>query len=328
MHYTALDLQSADRIRFRYKLEGLDADWVDAGTRRTAFYNYVPPGDYTFRVAACNRSGAWSEKPASISISVSPYVWQNWWAIGGVTTALLAAFGGTIRLIEGKRSRLRLERIEHERALERERTRIARDLHDEMGAKLCRISFLSEHARNNTGASADAQRQIASISEASREVLHSLDQIVWAVNPKNDSLEHLVSYVGQYVQDYFSMTGIECCLDVAPQFPPYPLPSQVRHHLFLAAREALTNILKHSGATQARIRMFCEHSTFIFTAADNGAGFDPESASTPDAGNGLRNMQQRLEVISGSCTIVSIPRRGTTVTLKLPLRDVNAPTRK
>jgi signal transduction histidine kinase len=172
------------------------------------------------------------------------------------------------------------------------------------------------------------QQQIDSISEASREVLHSLDEIVWAVNPKNDSLEHLVSYIGQYAHDYFQMTGIECELDISSQLPPYSLSSQVRHHLFLAAHEAFTNILKHSSASRARITMNCHNGKFELTAFDNGRGFtagieNPPPRGANDAGNGLRNMTERLADIGGRCEIRSSPGDGTTIHFILPLNGLH-----
>ena len=161
--------------------------------------------------------------------------------------------------------------------MERERTRIAQDLHDEMGAKLCRISFLSEHARRDSISPAEIQDQIKSISDDSREVLHSMDEIVWAVNPQNDTLEQATSYLAQFAQDYLSMTGVECDLVVPAQMPPHPVSSQVRHHLFLAVREALANILKHSAATHAKISIACENGHLEVLVADDGQGFDLEN---------------------------------------------------
>src|SRR5216684_3889096 len=122
----------------------------------------------------------------------------------------MVCIAGTARFVEQNKLQRRLKRLEQERGLERERTRIAQDLHDEMGAKLCRISFLSEHARRSDRLPAGLQHEIASISDASREVLHSLDEIVWAVNPQNDTLEHMASYIAEYAAEYFQMTGIEC----------------------------------------------------------------------------------------------------------------------
>ena len=243
--YTGLSFDAPESIRFRYRLDGLDTDWLEAGTRRTAIYNYLPPGDYRFRVAACNSDGAWSASESVLELIVLRHVWQAWWFIMLAGMSLMVFVAGTARIVGKEKLHRRLKRLEQERALERERTRIAQDLHDEMGAKLCRISFLSEHARRGDLHPQELQDQITSISAASREVLHSLDEIVWAVNPQNDSLEHVASYrIGQYyAQEYFQMTGIQCELDIPTQLPPYPLSSQMRHHLFLATHEAFTNIL-------------------------------------------------------------------------------------
>jgi len=227
--------------------------------------------------------------------------------------------------VEKRKLHRRLNRLEQERALERERTRIAQDLHDEMGAKLCRISFLSEHARRGELRPGELQEQIASISNASREVLHSLDEIVWVVNPQNDTLEHVASYIGQYAQEYFQMTGIGCELDIPTQLPPHPLSSQMRHHLFLATHEALTNILKHSRATHAKISMVSGNVAFEINISDNGKGFVvPAAGLKPElpagvSGDGLMNMRRRLADIGGRCRIESTPGRGTRIGFVIPL---------
>jgi signal transduction histidine kinase len=218
-----------------------------------------------------------------------------------------------------------LKRLEQERVLERERTRIAQDLHDIMGAKLCRISFLSEHARRSEELPAVLQEEIRSISDDSREVLQSLDEMVWAVNPEKDTLDHLVSYIGQYAQEYFRRTGIECQLEFPAQVPMQPLSSQSRHHLFLAVHEALTNILKHSGATLAKISMVCQHADFTILISDNGAGFDPVSSESGSPGsadgfcNGLGNMRRRLTELGGRCLVESRIGHGTTIQFVLSL---------
>ena len=265
------------------------------------------------------RSQAWREV---ISLR---HFWQTWWFITWAGLSLMVSVVGTVRIVEKRKLHRRLKRLEQERVLERERTRIAQDLHDEMGAKLCRISFLSEHARRGELPPEELQDQITSISDASREVLHSLDEIVWAVNPQNDTLEHVASYIGQYAQEYFQMTGIQCELDITTQLPAYPLSSQLRHHLFLATHEALTNILKHSGATCAKISMVSGNAAFEISIADNGKGFNssaieskPESPATA-SGNGLNNMCQRLADIGGRCWIESALGQGTNIRFVIPL---------
>jgi len=321
--YTALSFDSPDLIHFRYRLDGLDTDWVDAGTRRTAFYSYLPPGTYHFRVAAGTEDGIWSDSGSGLEMTVLRHLWQTRWFIAVAGITLMALVVGVVRGIEKAKLHRRLEKLEQERALERERTRIAQDLHDQMGAKLCRISFLSEHARRGQLGSDEMEEQITSISDASREVLHSLDEIVWAVNPQNDTLEHVASYIGQYAQEYFQMTGIECALDIPTQLPPHSLSSQMRHHLFLATHEALTNILKHSGATTATISMSSRDAAFEMTVSDNGKGFDSSAARlNPDAlssGDGLMNMTKRLTDVGGHCWIESAPGKGTKIGFTIPL---------
>ena len=169
------------------------------------------------------------------------------------------------------------------------------------------------------------QEQIKSISDDSREVLHSMDEIVWVVNPQNDTLEHATSYLAQFAQDYFSMTGVECDLVVPAQMPPHPLSSQVRHHLFLAVREALANILKHSAATHAKISIACEHGNLEICVEDNGKGFDSEAPVTNnfhsrDSHDGLRNMTKRITDVGGQCIVASTIGLGTTITFILPLK--------
>ena len=320
--FTGLGFDAPETIRFRYRLDGLDTDWVDAGTRRTAFYSVVPPGEYRFRVAACNREGLWNEAETSVRLAVSRHFWQTWWFVMLAGVALLGSVVAAVHLNARRKLHQRLKRLEQEGALERERTRIAQDLHDEMGAKLCRISFLSEHARRGDLPAEELQLQIASISDASREVLHSLDEIVWAVNPRYDSLEHVGSYMGQYAEEYFQMTGIQCELDIPTQLPPHPISSQMRHHLFLATHEALTNILKHSGATRASISILSASDSFELKISDNGKGFKPVTASSAPSGEGLNNMRRRLAAMGGECSIEATAGQGTTIRFIVPLHHL------
>jgi ligand-binding sensor domain-containing protein/signal transduction histidine kinase len=320
-HYTGLSFDAPERVRFRYRLSGLDPSWVEAGTRRVAFYSFVPPGSYRFEVVACNSDGIWNDSGASLELTVLPHIWQTWWFISATAVAIIIVVVGSARVVV----RQRLKRLEQERVLERERTRIAQDLHDSMGAKLCRISFLSEHARNCQAVPGELQEDIRSISDDSREVLQSLDEIVWAVNPQKDTLDHLVCYIGQFAQEYFKRTGIECELEMPPSVPARTVSSQSRHHLFLAVHEALANILKHSQATRAKIAMSCHNGDFAIKVSDNGTGFDPVSSPSDSlvsaAGfcNGLGNMRQRMANLGGRCVVDSKVGAGTTIQFLLYL---------
>jgi ligand-binding sensor domain-containing protein/signal transduction histidine kinase len=322
-HYTGLSFDAPERVRFRYRLEGLDLDWVEAGTRRVAFYSFVPPGAYRFVVIACNGDGVWNKDGDSLMLTVLPHFWQTWWFIGLTALGTVTMGAGYTRYVVKRRLKQHLKRLEQERVLDQERTRIAQDLHDIMGAKLCHISFLSEHARLRQEVPVELKEEMRSISDDSREVLQSLDEIVWAVNPEKDTLYHLVSYIGQYAQEYFQRTGIECELEIPAWMPVQPISSQSRHHLFLAVHEALANILKHSGATRAKITIACHNADFEVIVSDNGCGFDPVSgesilqSSAAGFCNGLGNMRRRLEDLGGHCVIKSQVGHGTTIQFML-----------
>jgi ligand-binding sensor domain-containing protein/signal transduction histidine kinase len=317
--YAGLSYDAPERVRFRYRLEGLDSRWVGAGTRREAVYNLVPPGTYHFQVIACNGDGVWNQDGASLTLTVLPHFWQTWWFIAGGALCVGMVGAGSVRLVEKRRSRRRFKQLEQEQALERERTRIAQDLHDMMGSRLCRISFLSEHVRRSQAVPGELLEEIRSMSNDSREVLQSLDEIVWAVNPQKDSLEHLASYIGQYAREYFRKTGIECEVEAPVQLPARTLSSQTRHHIFLAVREALANILKHSRAARAKITMTCRGSDFEIMVSDDGIGFDPAASkrSSPSTAagfnNGLDNMCGRMTELGCRCMVESRPGQGTII---------------
>lgn len=318
-HYAGLDFDAPERVRFRYRLEGLDPHWIEAGTRRVAFYSFVPPGSYHFHVTACNGEGVWNEQGAGLMVTVLPHLWQTWWFLGGLGAATIIAGVWGVRFVVRRRLQQRLRHVEQDRALERERTRIAQDLHDTMGAKLCRISFMSEHIRRNQAIPGELQEQMGSMSADSREVLRSLDEIVWAVNPEKDTLEHLVSYVAQYAEEYFRRTGIGCELQIPAELPARPITSQMRHHLFLVVHEALTNILKHSQASRVQLKITCSDSDLGVVISDNGIGFDQAAGGADSAsaaagfGNGLGNMRQRITEMGGRFSLESRRGAGTTV---------------
>lgn len=318
--YTALSYASPQTVLFRHKLDGYDLDWVDGGTARKVHYGRLPAGDYTFRVTARGNDGYWTEEEVSMAFVVLPPVWRTWWFLSLCGLAGVTMFVGTLRMVMLRRLRRRLERAEQQRGMERERTRIARDMHDEIGSKLTRISFLSELVKTKM---ADSQ-PIQAIAETSRELLATLDELVWAVNPRNDNLEHLAAYLGHYANEYFQMTPVECRLELPPQIGGCELSSEVRHHLFLAFKESLNNVLKHAHASRVQITMKEMPQLFEIVITDDGRGFDLAAVESGKDGaqrdgNGLLNLRQRLADLGGECQIASAPGAGTTVRLILSL---------
>jgi signal transduction histidine kinase len=326
--YTALSFVAPEEVRFKCRLEGFDNDWSGADTKRLATYNYLPPGSYSFCVIACNNDGVWNETGARIAFNVLPYFWQTPLFRWAALLFLIAASGGLAWFDTRRRMRHKLERVERQRDIERERTRIARDIHDDLGAHLTRITMLSESARSDLVEPERAASGLSRIYETARELTRSMDEIVWAVNPRHDTLESLASYLEKFAQDLLATAGIRCRLDLPVQFPDWYLTSEVRHNLFLACKEALHNVIKHSGATEACIRLVIEEKHFELVIEDNGRGFDPsdkgakpgDSSGRHSSGNGVENMSRRLSSIGGTCAIDSAPGKGAKVVFTVPVQ--------
>jgi signal transduction histidine kinase/streptogramin lyase len=309
--YTGLSLVSPDRIQFRYRLEGADADWIQAGTRRFAHYNFLPPGDYRFHVIACNSDGIWNEIGGALVVKILPHVYERWWFRVLAGMVILSVVAGTVRHTVTRRLHRKMEQLERQRAVERERARIAKDIHDDLGANLTLIAVLGDLAQKEK-----AGERIEKMSSTARQAVKSLDEIVWAVNPRNDTLAHLIDYTGQFATDYLRDAGIRCLLDVPEQIPAREVPSNVRHNVFLAVKEALQNIVKHARATEVWLRVSAIPDGLRLVIEDNGCGFGGPS---PDAwADGLGNMRQRLTEIGGECRVQSRVGTGTVITLEFP----------
>ena len=332
--YTGLSFASPERVQFRYRLDGLDNDWVEAGTRRFAQYNFLPPGRYRFHVLACNSDDVWNETGCEVAVNIRPHFYETWWFRALATLLVLGAVAGIVRHTATKRLRAQMEQLERRQVVERERARIAKDIHDDLGASLNLIAVLGDLARQGKAAEGTAAQQrrptgradppvsrgddrIEKMSNTARQAVKSLDEIVWAVNPRNDTLSHLVDYLCQYANDYLRDAGVRCLLDVPEQTPAREVPANVRHNLFLAVKEALQNIVKHARASQAELRIHLRNGELRIEITDNGCGFD--GPPQDDRADGLNNLRQRLAEIGGECRIQSRVGAGTSITLELPL---------
>ena len=252
--FSAPTFAARESAQFRCKLEGYDEDWVEAGTERIAKYPRLSAGPYVFRVNACNSEGVWSPAGASLRLVVTPFVWQTWWFRAAALAAFTLVVVAVVRYVSFRRLHRQLRLLEAQAALHKERARIAKDIHDDLGANLTQIALLGELARQDHGEPEKAAARIDTISSTARQAIKSLDEIVWAVNPRNDTLAHLIDYAGQFALDYLRLAGIRCRLDFPEQAPPRELSTEVRHNLFLVIKEALHNIVKHARATEVWLR--------------------------------------------------------------------------
>jgi signal transduction histidine kinase len=319
LDYTALSLTAPEKVRFRYRIDNLDSDWVEAEGRRVAEYPFLPPGQYQFRVTACNEDGIWSESEAGLALICLPALWQTWWfRLLGATMGLSGA-GWAVKYWATRRLQRRLTLLQQQHALEKERTRIARDIHDDLGASLTEISLLSDHGQKRLDRPGEVEIDLQRISATAREAVQIADGIVWAVNPRNDSLDHLANYLVHFAEDFFRLTTIRCRLDVPADLPHIHLPMQHRHHLLMGVKEACNNVARHSEASEVWLRMTLADQEFRIMVEDNGRGFRPESTS--EDSDGLLNMRERMADLGGRLELSSGPGRGTRVKLIAPLNQ-------
>ncbi len=319
IEYTGVSLTAPDRVRFRYRLDGLETEWTDAGNSRRASYSRLPPGTYRFHVTACNEDGVWNETGRSLAVVVWPPFWRTGWFLGLSAAALLGLVAGTVHWVSTQRLRRQLEQLRQQEAIERERGRIARDLHDQLGASLTQMALLAELLETDQAPPAETAAHGRQLAQSARDTARALDEIVWTVNPSNDTLEGLVNYLCKYAQDYAGVAGLRCRLDVPPALTTAPITPETRHHVFLAAKEAITNVVRHARAREVWLRVRPGTEACVIEIEDDGvgpAGMDTARARTR---SGLTNMRRRLAEVGGRCDITPGPAGcGTRVRLEIP----------
>jgi signal transduction histidine kinase len=307
-------------VQFKYRLEGHETAWTEAGNTRVAYYNKVPPGNYRFHVIAGNEDGVWNETGGVLDVTVQPQFWQTWWFRTAASLCLVGIVVAVVRYLSTQKLRRRLQLLEQQEALEKERFRIARDLHDQLGANLTQVALLSEMAEADKHSPAEIESHAQQISQAARETTRSLDEIVWAVNPSNDTLEGLVNYVCKYAQEYLALAGLRYRAEVPAQLPVVNIPPEVRHNVFLAFKEAVNNVVKHAQASEVRVRLQLQPGNFALSIEDNGRGMGGLDASAVQTRNGLRNMKKRMDDIGGRFEVGAASERGIIVRLTVPVR--------
>ncbi|HTR42427.1 MAG TPA: sensor histidine kinase, partial [Pseudomonadales bacterium] len=222
-------------------------------------------------------------------------------------------------IAERKRTENELVQTRLQHLVEQERTRIARDIHDELGSNLAQIRLLSEMALSPKNSPEENSISAGKISTKALEATHVLDEIVWAVDPQNDTLESLLNYLFNFASDFLSLANIRFRIDAPTQIPSYTLTAQIRHQLYMAFKETLTNIVNHAKATEVWIRLQSENDSVYLIIEDNGCGFDLASGTNDPGANGLDNMRKRFSEIGGECTFKSTLGKGTRIRFLLPL---------
>jgi signal transduction histidine kinase len=303
--FVGLSFAPGDVLRYQYQLEGTNANWSEPSEQRTVNFVNIAPGQYRFLVRAVNSDGVASLAPAIVTFAILRPVWQRWWFL------LLAAFA--LGLVVYALYRHRIARLLEVANM---RTRIATDLHDDIGANLTKIAILSEVARQQLGnGDAVRDRPLSSIARISRESVAAMSDIVWAINPQRDTLRDLVRRIRQHAEEVCLSQNIEVIFRAPDREPHLRLGVDIRRDLYLIFKEAITNSVRHSECTRLEIELAHEEAVLALTIVDNGKGFDPGGAGD---GNGLINMRRRAERHAGKIVIESQSGQGTTIKVHLP----------
>lgn len=319
IRYTLPELSTPEQVRFRYLLDNGSKNerWIDVGHQREITLAQPEPGSFHVEVSAAVGDGPWLVQPATADFVVRATWWETSlfrWSAVLVSLGLIAA---AARGVEMQRMRSRIRRLEQAHAIERERARIARDMHDEVGANLTYISTTTRLATLDSPATVG--QHLKDIETAARHTVESLDEIVWAVNPRNDTVPKTVEYICKFAATFLSKAGIRPEISAPETISDRRISTEARHHLFLAVKEATNNIAKHSGAASACINVKIAADRLHLIIHDDGCGF--EAGGADGFSNGLVNMRERMTAVGGHCSITSRPGiRGCQVIFELPLK--------
>lgn len=310
--FIALNFTSSEKNRYAYKLDGLDHDWVYANERRYASYTNLDPGTYILRVKAANNDGLWNEDGLAVSVTILAPYWKTWWFRVFAVVAFGAALFGLYRY-----------RVHKLLEIERLRASIATDLHDDIGSTLTEIALFSDVAirelnASNSGDNRSAEdtsritNRLEDIGSTARNLIDAMNDIVWSIDPKNDSFEFLLLRMKTHAARMFQAKGINYEIDIPEELSGLRLPLGFRRRFFLIYKEAINNVIRHAQASRVTLTMHRENKSLVMTISDDGNGFDPAQTN---AGNGLRNMRERAAGLPGALTVASARNAGTTVRL-------------
>jgi signal transduction histidine kinase len=307
LDFVGLGASVGDELRYQYRLEGADSDWSPPNAQRNVNYAQLASGHYKFLVRAVNTDGASSVQPATVSFTILPHIYQRWWFV------TLAGFLFVSIGYAGYRSR-----VARLLGIERVRTRIAADLHDDIGANLTRIGILSEVAHQQLhDAHPSSAAPLSSIARISRESAASMSDIVWAVNPRRDSLLDLVLRMRSFANEVLAGRQIDFQFVAPDRELSRKLGAELRRDVFLIFKEALNNAVRHSRCKHVMIELRLEQSSLALVVCDDGCGF---ALSGSSEGHGLVSMQRRAKSLGGELQLESLVGEGTSVSLSVPRR--------
>ncbi len=303
--YVAPGFGPLDHVRYQIRLDGVDQEWSQPSDQRTVTYASIGPGRYRFAVRALTVDGVVSSNVAGFEFRVLAPIWARWWFLPTALVFAGAAGYGAYRY-----------RIARVLQLANMRARIARDLHDDIGANLTRIAVLAEVVRRQKTVAPGADVPLNSIATVARESMTAMGEIVWAVNPDRDRVGDLAGRMREYAEEVFVADEVSVAFTVPEGLKDVRLGGGVKRDVYLVFKEAANNAARHSGCSHFRVEIARDRRWLAISINDDGKGFEPD---VDGSGNGLSNMRRRATLVGGRLAVHSTPGRGTTVTLEVPL---------
>lgn len=314
-NWAILNYSNPLQNRYYCKLDGVDKDWKFVGYTGRAQYSSLQPGRYVLHVKAATSEGNINEKGDDLIIIIHPPFWQTWWFILFSSIILLTVIIFIVSYISRRNLKERLLRLEKEQAIEKERNRISRDMHDDLGSGLTKIAIMSEVVKKQIHEPEKAKLQLENISHSSRELVDSLQDIIWVLNPKNDTLESLAAYIREYALKFFETFETNVQFIYPEKFPDVKLSEEQRRNIFLVIKESFNNIAKHAWCNKVSVTIEHQPGNLKIIIADDGKGFD--QANLRQFGNGLINMQNRMKQVGGIYAISSVIGKGTITKIEI-----------
>jgi signal transduction histidine kinase len=301
------------QVKYSYLLSGSgNMVWSDTTSLADLTFLNLAPGNYNLQVKAFFHSTTYTPKQIAFSFVILPPWWQTWWFRVIALIVMVATIFWLVRIYFHRKLQAQKNILEKQQAIEKERTRIAADMHDDLGAGLSTLRFLSEKVKRNSFS--DVTRNDADkIVNNSNDLVQKMNEIIWAMNEKNDTLEDLLFYTRAYAVEYCEQNNLECEVDIPETIPPHFVSGEIRRNLFLTVKESLHNIVKHADAKKVKIIFFVGEIFFV-SINDNGKGV---TVNSNGEGNGLKNMKKRIESIGGNFEILN--EKGTIVNITVPL---------
>jgi signal transduction histidine kinase len=302
---------------FSFLLEGYQPQWSTPASDAGFSFRNLPPGEYRLFARYTDPFKNQGEPELLLTLHIKPAFYTTWWFIMMVILLIIFLTVLIVRKIQGIRYKNRIKALEQEHAIEKERLRISKDMHDEVGASLTRISILSELAKSRQNEPDNSQKLIQQISEIAGNVVDELSEIIWAMNPKNDSLDNFAAYVRRYASTYLEPTATIIKFQFPDNVPNLPMSAELRRNLFLTIKEALHNVVKHAKAENMLIILQIDRKHLSIILKDDGDGFSEELLT--GTGNGLINMRRRMEECGGKFRIISEKGKGTEIDFSVDL---------